>query len=200
MFSATDVVTILGKRGSGKTTLGRKIQSVYPRLVIFDRLHEYECEENEEVETFDAFAEKIKWSLDQEQFKIVFRFDIEADNHDEVFNHALRVLYYRGSCCVVVEEVHNFASTHFLPQWFREILLTGRHRELSLILTSQRPAEIHKTLLSQSAHIFCGSMHESNDLRYLSSFMGDDAEKLPHLPQFRFLHFRPGEPSQEISN
>lgn len=207
MFSPTDVITVLGKRGSGKSTLAKKIQSIYPRVVIFDRLQEYPKESGanfHDVSTFEGFGAAVQHCVSLQKFKIIFRFDVEATNHDAVFNEALRVLYYMGKecggLCIVVEEAHNFASRHFLPQWFKECILTGRHKGLSIITTSQRPAEIHKTLLSQSHHIFCGMLHEKNDIAYLQSVMGDDALKLSQLRQFNFLHYSPGEKSKIVSN
>lgn len=189
----------MGKRGSGKTTLSRKLQ-FFPRIVIFDRLHEYTSDEGKIVKTFSEFADAIRDTVESSSFKIIFQFDIEQDNHSEVFNQALKLLYYRGSVAIVIEEVWNFASPHFLPKWFEELLLTGRHRGCALITTSQRPAAIHKTILSQSHHIFCGTLHERNDLRYLSEIMGESVDQLPKLGVFRFLWFRPGQPNKVISN
>jgi hypothetical protein len=203
MFSATDVITVLGKRGSGKTTLSRKLQSAFPRLVIFDRLHEYQGQNSENfwtVHTFDEYCAAILASVGKKRFTILYQFDLEQDSHAEEFNQALRILYYRGSACAVIEEVHNFATAHYLPKWFKEILLTGRHQNLALIATSQRPAELHKTLLSQCHHIFCGSLHEKNDINYLSSVLGDAADSVSSLKIGRFLHYRPGEDVQIVTN
>lgn len=196
---------ILGKRGSGKTTLSRKIQkhSAFQRLIIFDRLGEYSDEKGENVkicETVPDFGAALKEFLKKPKFTLIFQFDIEATNHDEDFNQLMRALYYLGNFCIVIDEVHNFASTHFLPQWLREVLLTGRHRKLALIGTSQRPAEVHKTLLSQCHHIFAGTLHEKNDVDYLSKVMGPEAERLSKLKPYHFLHFRPGFPAKIVKN
>lgn len=199
MIGVTDIITILGKRGSGKSTLGKYIQRVFPRVVVFDRLHEYSGDKSAiYVSTWEEFSEAIRATAAAARFKIVYQFDIEATNDDAVFNEAMRILYYRGSICVVIEEVHVFASAHYLPQWLREALLTGRHRKMALIATSQRPAELHKTLLSQSHHIFSGTLHEKNDVNYLASVMGEAAFSLSQLKPFHFLHFRPGEKTQVI--
>lgn len=201
MFSQTDIISIIGKRGSGKSTLGRAIQKGYPRKIIIDRLGEYPLNDsNIFVDTFYDFSEKIKQTLHDQSFTIVFGFDIESQNHDELFNQVLRIAYYRGNVSVVIEEIHHFASPYMLPQWLRETLLTGRHRGLSLISTTQRPAELHKTILSQSNHIFSGCLYEKNDIDYLKHFMGEDAFKLQNIPIGKFLHFMPGSPSKIVDN
>lgn len=191
MFSATDVISVLGKRGSGKTTLGRTIQRAFPRVVIFDRLHEYNSENTPGAvfcDSFESFAQKIIETVEAKRFKIIYRFDIEKTNHDEELNQALRILWYRGSVLIVIEEVHVFATAHHMPQWLKELILTGRHRGNGILITSQRPAEVHKTLLSQSHHLMVGPMHETNDLNYLRSVLGAGVDKLPRLQQFTFLH------------
>lgn len=41
MLNETDITMIFGMRGSGKSTLTRRLSEVYPRRIVFDRLHEW---------------------------------------------------------------------------------------------------------------------------------------------------------------
>ena len=170
--------------------------------MVFDPLSEHD-EKNFDtiVYGFDGFSEAILKSERKSRFRILYRFDIESDSHDDEFNQAMRVLYYCGNLCVYVEEAWRFSSKGFLPKWFRESFLTGRHRKLAVIVTTQRPASLHKDILAQTNQFFSGVMFESNDVKYLAEFLGkENAESLRSLPPFQFLHYRPGQKATIIKN
>lgn len=200
MFKLTDCFAILGRRGCGKSYLCKRIQDVYPKKVIIDTLNEYQ--DGEIVESFSDFCRVLVDHKNKKSkfFKIVFRFNPDVENADEVFNEVLKICYKIGNLQIVIEEVQIFAQPHFLPHWFRQCLLTGRHQNLSMIFTTQRPGELNKTILSQCAHIFAGQMHEKNDLKYISSFLGVESEKLINLEPRNFLYWRPGEKTLLVKN
>jgi len=199
MFKSTDCILIMGRRGCGKSYLAQKVQSVWPRRIILDTLGEYE--EGEIVYSFHEFAEKLIQlkSSSTQNFALIYKFDPESDMSEEEFNEVMRLSYYFGNVQIVLEEVQNFSSPHVLPKWLKNCLLTGRHQNISVLATTQRPGELNKTILSQCAHIFVGQINEGNDLKYISAFLNQDAKKLVSLPERRFLYFGP-EGVKEISN
>ena len=202
LFSATDVFLCLGRRGSGKSYLARRIQGAYPRKVIFDTLGEYGARDGVLCHSFAEFGRALLRieSEGQRTFTLIYQFDVERESHTSEFDQALRVLWHRGDVLVCVEEVQYFATAHSMPMWLRNCLLTGRHRHLGLVFTTQRPGECHKTIVSQANHVFCGSLHEKNDLDYVKSVLGDKAQELIHLPERRFIYFRPGRGVSLIRN
>lgn len=202
MIKSTDCILVMGRRGCGKSYLAKNLQSIWPRKIIFDSLHEYTSDgESESVASFPEFCAamaRLK-SLSPDRFTLIVNFDIESEASQSEFNQMLRLCYYFGNVLVVIEEVQNFSSTHQIPHWMKNCLLTGRHQNLGLMFTTQRPGELHKTIVSQCGHIFCGSIIEGNDLRYVSNFLRQDSQRLVSMPERRFLYFSP-EGVTEVSN
>lgn len=192
MIKATDCILVMGRRGCGKSYLAKKLQELWPRRFIFDPLLEYQDNELS-VYSFHEFCEIISRlkAENKEQFELIIKFDVESEVSISEFNEMLRLCYYFGNAQIVIEEIQNFSSPHDLPHWLRNCLLTGRHQNIALLFTTQRPGELNKTILSQCSHIFCGSIVEGNDLRYISGFLRQDAQKLINLPDRRFIYFGP---------
>ena len=193
MIKSDQCLLVMGRRGCGKSYLAKKLQEIFPRKIIFDSLHEYGPEEGETVNSFLEFCEAITRldSMKPDHFTLIVKFDIESEVSLVEFDQMLKMSYYFGNVLVVIEEVQNFSNVHLIPHWLRNLLLTGRHQNIAMLFTTQRPGELHKTILSQCQHIFCGNIVEGNDLRYISSFLRQDAKNLVQLPERQFLYFGP---------
>lgn len=177
----------MGRRGCGKSFLAKKIQDIYPRKIIIDTLNEYSSPDL--IYSFHEFCEKIKQCQHLNSFTLIYQFDPESEKSIDEFNEILRICYYFGNIQIVIEEIQIFASPHYMPHWLKQCLLIGRHQGLSMMFTTQRPGELNKTILSQCAHVFCGQMIEGNDVKYVSSFLNQNSEKLINLPQREFIYF-----------
>jgi DNA helicase HerA-like ATPase len=200
----TDLISIFGKRGSGKTTLCKNLQRAFPRVVVIDLLQEYDDSECDyRVTNLQDFA-RILIALTRarsKRFKIVFQFDIENSNDETAdFDTAMHLLYSFGNCMVVIEEIHHYMRGEILPEWLRKVILVGRHRGLGIIATSQKPATVSKVFTSQCHHWFIARMFERNDLKYFSDCIGDAADKLLKIPAYHFMHYIPGENPKIIKN
>jgi energy-coupling factor transporter ATP-binding protein EcfA2 len=189
-FKATDCILIMGQRGCGKSHLCKNLQKMWPKRVIIDTLGEYP-DEGETCYSFHEFTRKIQelHSLKQESFTLVIQFDPESEVSDTEFNEILRICYYFGNIQLVIEEIQTFSTPHNLPHWLKQCLLKGRHKNLSLIFTTQRPGELNKTILSQCSHIFCGRIFETNDLNYVKSIFKNNSEELINIENRKFLYF-----------
>lgn len=204
MINPNDVVIILGQRGSGKSTLGRIIASSFGHIIVLDRLREWTG-----YPTFDRFGDFASYlharASDLNPFTVVFQVSEDETRKDEVVTQVFRLAYKWGKItgiptCLLVEEVHHFAAPLGINQWFFECVTTGRHANLAIIASTQRPLSVSKHLLSAANHLFVGRLFETRDLMYLGDILPEsDIEKLPSLQNRQFLHYRPGLPSTVIN-
>lgn len=201
MIGATDITTIFGQRGSGKSDMGRAISSLYPRLVVIDILREWKaCDADFITDEFDKATKFLEEKIGEKKFRLVFQFDIDTKSEEQlsVFNAFLRTLYMRGECtgenvCLLIEEVQFFSTSGSAEEWLFKLATVGRHANLAMIMSSQRPAQVAKVLVSQAQNRLIGQLAEKNDIEYLRKTVGDVAEQAATLPQYDFIFHRMGE-------
>lgn len=207
-FKETDCILVMGMRGCGKSYLAKKLQTAWPRRIIIDSLFEYSDQKGRPIfpgaVIVDNFGDFQKLIMDLEKkkskkFIIIYQAHPETEDGSYEFRQICDLAYYLGNLQLVVEEVQLHATTHQLPRELKNLCLTGRHNNISLLFTSQRPGEINKTILSQCSHIFCGRIIEGNDLKYISNFLNESADRLSSLPDRKFLWRNP-ENIKEITN
>jgi len=190
-FSHIDVITILGRRGCGKSFLGKEIQKIFPRKFIFDVINEYQADYIiRNYGEFQNFILKINRE-EIEKFTCVIKFDIGDQRKAEVFDEMMRVLFHLGNCTIVVEEVQNFIDSYNISDWFSNVFTMGRHKNLSVIMTTQRPSKMHKDALSQSTHIFCGNLTAKSDISHVSDALNMKGDEIANLDDYEFYHFCP---------
>lgn len=186
MFRDNENICIFGMRGSGKSTLCRQIQEYYENknIIIFDTLFEYRDSNAHFFTDYPSFAHFVLKNNGLKNQKIVI--NLPVDENSEVIDDYVKLLYYWGNCTVVIEEVQNFASVHKIPTYLKQASLTGRHKNVNFITTTQRVAEIHKALLSQAHHIFSGFTDSPNDKKTLKEY-GFSIQQIEKLNNYEFL-------------
>lgn len=209
MFGPTDITIIFGKRGCGKSVLQRRISSCYPRLVVIDRLKEHR-DGDFVTKDFNQFANFLSRAMTENwaTFKLVLQFDVEQKTEDQenVFSHAVRLVYKWGeitrkNIALSVEEVQHFAGPTSIDHWLFESVMTGRHSNMALLASSQRPASVHKGLVSQASHVFIGQLFERRDIEYLRATTSDQAAyAAAKLEPYTFIHFIPGQGYKLVKN
>lgn len=138
-------MTVLGKRGYGKTTFANAIiEQVKGKkpIIIFDVLGEYEGDY-----IFTNHDDFVNFGIDNGiKNKIyVTRFDSDDDNID-LFN----TLANLNGLYIVIEESDMFCKPSFIEPDFASIIKYGRHNNLNYLAISRRAAEIHKHVIAQS--------------------------------------------------
>lgn len=180
------------------------IASAYPRQIVIDYLAEHR-EGDLITKSLEQYANFLSLALQdgRPSFKLVLQFseDDVAEKQEIIFDEAVKLAYKFGKFSgrgifLSVEEVQFFAGPMHVPHWLNSAVLTGRHANLAVAISSQRPASVHKVLVSQASHVFVGQLFEMRDLEYLDKTIGSFAFKARDLKQGDFIHYQPGQPGE----
>lgn len=91
------------------------------------------------------------------------------------------------SAVLLIDEIHQYCDCRRPFAELVRIIRYARHRRLSIVGTSQRPAQVHKDFVGNADTVVCFRVVEPNDLRYISQATGLDPERLRSLPERKFL-------------
>lgn len=195
-----DKFAFVAKTKSGKSWLGKKFSSLYPRRIIIDTTYEYTPEDGEIVVGFEAFSQKLLQIQDLDQYSVIFRFSHYDQNRSEIFEEICKLVFFMEDTFFVVEEIHLHSSPHSLNHWLLQIATIGSHRNIGYLITTQRPSLLNKTLLTQCDHIFIGSLIDMNDVRYISEFCQDKSKNLVNYPARKFIYWHLGQVTEVDTN
>jgi DNA helicase HerA-like ATPase len=103
---------------------------------------------------------------------------------------AIRFAYALGNVLLVVDEIDLYADVRSPDPIVMQIIRYGRHRGVSLLGVSQRPANVVRDMTAQCDFIVMFQSTELRDVAYLSDRIGNDnAEKIRALPQFTYMTY-----------
>lgn len=181
----TEVVTVLGQRGSGKSSWVKRALPEIPRFIVWDTLGEYT--QFDGVESVGELIEYVYPRIDG-VFQVVINSMIDDD-----LEQVCRVAGAVKNLHLIVEEVDTYATPGKAPYELKRLLKIGRHYGVSMIFVSRRPAEINRLITSQSQRFIMFRMFEPGDIRYLKSIIGPEAMELTELKPLHYLDWNHGE-------
>lgn len=157
------LVTIMGARGSGKTTLAKSLLALWPveRTFIYDPLNEFpQYEPHYQIDSAVAALsddfEVVRFVGDSEDCGNLLTVVRELDNILVVFDEADMVLR---------------ASSLQNPEPFRWMVSYGRHFGQGMLLIARRPQELPRQFTAQSI-LFFSATHEPTDRTYIRQRVG----------------------------
>lgn len=180
------VTVVLGKKGSGKSTLVGEIIQDEERVWVIDSLAEYGKDRGLEVYTdFESCVEAIQESAGRDRFRLSLRVLSEEENLDLIglCYEAAGDINERGkTSMIVVEETSLYVKPNMMPDEIAKIVRYGRHRELDQVYVSRRPAELSRDLTANADVIVTFRTTEPRDLQYLSSYFSpEEIERIKGL-------------------
>jgi len=167
MSYSNHITLVLGHRGSGKTTwLFRNIDNFQPFVLIdplfdpkFQSLHLYTPENM--TEAYEIFRNRNPQ-------RIYISPNLDA------FDFFCALCLAKGGLTLVIDEVDNYATNHYISPRFKQALKYGRHRKVNLVMVARRPKEVHPLLRSQATRFIIFPLG-IEDTKELQSHLTPDA-------------------------
>lgn len=177
-----NVTTVLGRKGSGKTTLIGEIIAEYERVVAIDWNGEYQKFGCRTVEGAEACSRALVDASGQTRYKLA----LIVPRREEAFR-LMGIIGKMKRTLVVVDEASVYCSPSFLPDELAMLVRLGRHNELSQVYAARRPSELNRDLTAQSDLIVTFQQQEPRDLDYLRAVMGPEGDNARTLGKYEIL-------------
>lgn len=163
LIRTNSITSIAGMRGSGKTSLAKRILAqVKGDVVVYDPMWEYPSKYS-----FHPISDS---KIDFESF--------------------MESVWDKGNIYVCVDEAERyFRGKKQLGEYASKVVNTGRHRNIGLLVITRRIAELNKTVFGLSDTAILFQMFLPNDIWYINWFYGEKAKELRTLAKYKYEVF-----------
>lgn len=182
-----DRTTIVGKTGQGKSVLMDKLIHFFSKktlVILIDTKNEYIHIPELNMKILQKAKGLYRIVSIEEEDNIII------DDYKVICEWISKILFDRENCLLAIEELGNvvrkYGTLYEVMPNFAKLLQQGRSHNVGFIGTTQRPQEIHTTILSQSGHIISLLITSKHDLQAMGAYI--DKEQYGKLQRYEFFH------------
>jgi ABC-type dipeptide/oligopeptide/nickel transport system ATPase component len=191
-MKTNEIITVIGKKGSGKTTLTEMIVLMLDKpAIIADPRRQYPSDTRRRI-LFENPKQLLLFLSKTENFKTFYKYKLEliCNCSEEDFDELAGIVLQMRDVTFIIDEVDMF----FAPNASRKTPLYkicnyGRHNQINIITTARRPADISRSLTSQTDKFYISHVKEQRDLEYLMNISGELADKVTKLEAYQFVYY-----------
>jgi len=165
------IVGIVGRKGSGKSTRARVLLKYAPRILAWDPMADYVDLLPDQFEGVDDGLEEYFAEVRQRRLQR-FACAVVPDDLEPEFEVVCQLALNHGPMLLAIEEAPLVCRANYLPPVFGKIVRTGRHRGLDLLWTAQRAGEVSRSLTSATDVFIFFSQTEPRDLDAIAERCG----------------------------
>lgn len=187
VIQPTERAVIVGRTGSGKTTLARVLCGGYRSLVVIDPKWRFELPRTV---TVVGSASEFAQVYPQRSTRVIFRPNPEDGDHEDVDLVIRRILRY-GRTCLLIDEAMEYATVGRIMPAYKRAITQGRELYVPVVSCTQRPIGVHNVILSEAEHMFAFDLQLEGDREKLVA--GNGAAGFLERPgqPFAFLYAGP---------
>jgi hypothetical protein len=194
-----DIVAVLGASGTGKSSyIKGELLRKFSRLLAWSPL--------EKTDDYAGFSKGIvvKKITDlvaavKAGEKAIIYWPQGTDNEIKMqFDRFCRIVWELENATVLVEELSRVTMASWAPPAWKNLSTAGRHQGLTIIGTSQRPANVDKDFFGNCSEIRCYRLNYEEDCAVMANVMRlrsklnitkiEAIDRLGLLPDFHYFH------------
>lgn len=182
VIKTNDRVSIFGKTGAGKSYFSKNwLLPNYTHYVFWDVQHQHTSVIHDVIVHTPKELEKNI----SEHRRILYQPKSPSASD---FDAVCKIVFESTNTTLYVDEAASVSTPTKILYWHKIIMQQGRSYNTGIINTSQRPRDIHNTLISESEHLFIFTLNLETDIMKLRQQIGDAADEIRALPPYHFLY------------
>lgn len=171
-------ITILGRKGTGKSVLAKRFWDTYPfdRLVI-DPTGDVDAGEDAHKLT-EPLPSRWPITVTDERTTLDYKADPSSPMYEDELDRAAGLAFHHGKSLLWIDEVGELTRANKTRPHFRRVLHQSRHRRLSLLLCGPRPIDVNPLVLSQADYLALFELPNPRDRERVADAIGVELRTL----------------------